>query len=70
MTTPTTVSDHRTELAALVTAGVTELVRQWQRLATAQDTLLRALERLKPGRGATTRIRSTSRRGGTLCTRT
>ncbi|KPI31334.1 hypothetical protein OV320_2550 [Actinobacteria bacterium OV320] len=57
MTTPTTTRDDRQELTALIAAGVTELVRQWQRLSLAQDTLLRTLERLKPGLGATTRIR-------------
>ena len=57
MTTPTQHTDDRPELTALITAGVTELVRQWQRLTVAQDTLLRALERLRPGLGATTRIR-------------
>ncbi|MYW43056.1 hypothetical protein [Streptomyces sp. SID161] len=57
MTTPTRQqSDERTELTALITAATTELVRQWQRLVTAQDTLIRALERLRPGVGATTRI--------------
>ena len=59
MTTPTRQqTDDRTELTALITAATTELVRQWQRLTTAQDTLLRTLERLRPGRGATTRINS------------
>jgi len=58
MTTPTTTRDDRQEITALVTAGVTELVRQWQRLTTAQDTLLRALERVNGGRGTTTRIRT------------
>ena len=56
MTTPTQ-TDGRPELTALITAAVTELVRHWQRLTTAQDTLLRALERLRPGLGSTTRIR-------------
>ncbi len=57
MTTATQpATTERPELAALITALLTDLVRQWQRLTTAQDTLLRALERLHPGRGATTRI--------------
>lgn len=47
----------REELLAAITAAVTELARQWQRLTTAQDALLRGLERIRRGRGATTRIR-------------
>lgn len=59
MTTPTAQDTRdRVELTALITAATTELVRQWQRLITAQDTLLRTLERLRPGFGATTRINS------------
>lgn len=57
MTTAAPATDDRTELTALITAATAELVRQWQRLATAQDTLLRTLERLRPGLGSTTRIR-------------
>jgi hypothetical protein len=57
MTTPTQQTDDRAELTALIDAGVTELVRQWKRLSTAQDALLRSLERLRRGLGATTRIR-------------
>ncbi|QLJ06734.1 hypothetical protein HZZ00_37510 (plasmid) [Streptomyces sp. NEAU-sy36] len=49
-------TDQRSELTALITAATLDLVRQWERLPTAQDTLLRALERLRPGLGATTRI--------------
>jgi hypothetical protein len=49
-------TDDRAELTALITIMVGKLVRQWQRLATAQDNLLRTLERIRPGRGATTRI--------------
>lgn len=57
MTTPTQQqTDERTELTALITAATTALVRQWQRLVTAQDNLLRRLEHLRPGLGATTRI--------------
>lgn len=58
MSTPTQQrTDDRAELIALITAATTELVRQWQRLSTAQDKLLRALERLRPGLGSTTKIR-------------
>lgn len=59
MTTPTKTQteDDRAELLALITAAVTELVRQWKLLGTAQDTLVRSLERIRPGLGATTRIR-------------
>jgi hypothetical protein len=55
MTTPQ-VTDEREALATLVTAMVNELVREWRRLTTAQDTLLRSLERIRPGVGATTRV--------------
>ncbi|MGW2739119.1 hypothetical protein ACWC4D_33580 [Streptomyces sp. NPDC001288] len=59
MSTPTRQrTDDRAELTALTTAATTELVRQWARLTTAQDTLLRTLERLRAGRGATTRVNS------------
>ncbi|MCX4885867.1 hypothetical protein [Streptomyces sp. NBC_00847] len=58
MTTPVQQpTDDRPELAALITAAVTELTRQWARLAAAQDTLLRSLERLRRGMGSTTRVR-------------
>jgi hypothetical protein len=58
MTTPTTTgTDDRAELLALIAATVTELVRQWQCLTTAQDTLLRSLKRVERGFGATSRIR-------------
>ncbi|MEW2402133.1 hypothetical protein [Streptomyces sp. NPDC046862] len=55
---PATTRDDRAELLALVTAATAELVRQWRRLTAAQDTLLRALQRLRSGRGSTTRIRA------------
>lgn len=58
MSTPTQHTDDRPELTALITAATAELVRQWARLTTAQDRLLRALQRLRPGRGATTSIRA------------
>lgn len=58
MTTPAQQqTGDREELLAVITPAVTELVRQWQRLTVAQDSLLRSLERLRPGPGATTRIR-------------
>ncbi|MFF9287516.1 hypothetical protein [Streptomyces griseosporeus] len=56
MTTALQHTDDRAELTALIAAATTELLRQWQRLITAQDLLLRTLERLRPGLGATTRI--------------
>lgn len=56
MSTAIHTSDDRAELTALITVMVTELVRQWARLTTAQDALLRTLERQRPGLGATTRI--------------
>lgn len=57
MTTPVQQTDDRAELTALITAMTTQLVREWARLGTAQDNLLRLLERLRPALGATTRIR-------------
>lgn len=57
MSTPVQQSSDRTELTVLIAAMTAELVRRWQRLSTAQDNLLRTLERLRPGLGATTRIR-------------
>jgi hypothetical protein len=51
-------TDDRAELLTLITAMTTQLVREWQRLTTAQDTLLRTLERIRPGHGSTTRINS------------
>jgi hypothetical protein len=58
MSTPVQQStDDRAELLVLIAAAVAELVRQWKRLGAAQDTLVRSLERIRPGLGATTRIR-------------
>ncbi|QKW31520.1 hypothetical protein HUT11_35755 (plasmid) [Streptomyces seoulensis] len=59
MTTPTRqrTDDDRAALLALIAAMGGDLTRQWQRLTIAQDKLLRSLERLRPGRGATTKIR-------------
>ncbi|MET8585746.1 hypothetical protein ABZX39_33485 [Streptomyces collinus] len=58
MTTPTQqqTREDRAELDALIAAALLDLTRQWQRLGIAQDTLLRVLERIRPGLGATTRI--------------
>ncbi|QBJ94427.1 hypothetical protein D0Z67_29085 (plasmid) [Streptomyces seoulensis] len=59
MSTPTQQTrDDRSELTTLITAAVLELTRQWNRLTVAQDRLLRTLERIRPGLGATTRINS------------
>jgi hypothetical protein len=58
MTTPVQETDDRTELTLLIALMTAQLVRRWQRLTTAQDNLLRVLERLQPTLGATTRIRS------------
>lgn len=57
MTTPVQQTNDRTELTVLIAAMTAQLVRQWARLVTAQDNLLRVLERLTPTLGATTRIR-------------
>jgi hypothetical protein len=56
MTTALQQTDDRAELTTLITAMTGELVRQWKRLATAQDNLLHTLERIQRGFGATTRI--------------
>ncbi|MEU6016973.1 hypothetical protein ABZ826_23860 [Streptomyces sp. NPDC047515] len=59
MTTPTREqTDQHEELLALIALLLTRLVRTWRILGTAQDTLLRTLERIRPGRGATPRIRA------------
>ncbi|WP_432185495.1 hypothetical protein [Streptomyces tendae] len=49
-------TDDRPELAALVAVMVIKFDTEWRRLTVAQDTLLRTIERLRPGYGATTRI--------------
>lgn len=59
MTTPALErTDQHEELLALIAALLTRLTRTWATLTTAQDALLRTLERIRPGRGATPRIRS------------
>ena len=61
MTTPTQTPDTRSdraELLALIQAATTKLVTEWKRLTTAQDTLLRSLQNLRPGIGATAGIRA------------
>ncbi|MET8746295.1 hypothetical protein [Streptomyces sp. NPDC004728] len=59
MSTPVQ-QDHgsREELLALITLSTARLVRDWRRLITAQDQLLRTLERIRPGIGSTTRVRA------------
>jgi len=62
MSTPTQArTDQHEELLALVTVLLGRMVRTWQSLHTAQDTLLRVLERIRPGLGATPRIRDAVR---------
>ncbi|MYR75179.1 MULTISPECIES: hypothetical protein [unclassified Streptomyces] len=64
MTSPTPTQDRtgqHEELLALVALLLTRLVRTWKLLTTAQDALLRALERIRPGVGATPRIRAAVR---------
>ncbi|MER5277807.1 hypothetical protein ABT025_18890 [Streptomyces sp. NPDC002809] len=61
MSTPAPVRQDResqTELLALIALSAQRLTRDWSRLATAQDVLLRTLERIRPGAGATTRART------------
>ncbi|MGW1409485.1 hypothetical protein [Streptomyces sp. NPDC002403] len=52
--------DHgsREELLALIALSASRLARDWGRLITAQDQLLRTLERIRPGIGSTTRVRA------------
>lgn len=61
MTTPAPVRQDResqTELLALIALSAQRLARDWGRLVTAQDQLLRTLERIRPGIGSTTRARN------------
>ncbi|MFJ3283274.1 hypothetical protein [Streptomyces halstedii] len=61
MSTPIDVqerTDQHEELLALIALLLPRLTRTWQSLGTAQDVLLRTLERVRPGRGATARIRN------------
>ncbi|MDK0525002.1 hypothetical protein [Streptomyces sp. ML-6] len=61
MSTPAPARQDRetqTELLALITVSTQRLTRDWGRLITAQDVLLRTLERIRPGIGATTRSRA------------
>ncbi|MEU3656411.1 hypothetical protein AB0E67_27115 [Streptomyces sp. NPDC032161] len=62
MTTPTRAqADHRQELVAQVAIFAARLAYTWRSLGIAQDTLLRALERVRPGRGSIARIRAAVR---------
>lgn len=62
MTTPVQRTvDGREELLLLIAVAVARLVREWKRLTDAQDVLLRTLEKIRPGPGATTRIRNAVR---------
>ncbi|MDX2999146.1 hypothetical protein PV382_23425 [Streptomyces scabiei] len=53
--------EGREELHALIAAAVAQLVREWKRLTTAQDTLLHAVETIRPGPGATAGIHTAVR---------
>ncbi|MGW9238059.1 hypothetical protein ACWGRL_04875 [[Kitasatospora] papulosa] len=61
----TTATQDRTgqheELLALVAFLLARLTRTWKTLTAAQDNLLRSLERIQPGMGATPRIRAAVR---------
>ncbi|MGW1468557.1 hypothetical protein ACWCPT_29950 [Streptomyces sp. NPDC002308] len=48
----------REELLALIAVSAARLTRDWQRLTVAQDTLLRTMERIRPGIGASARART------------
>lgn len=59
MTTPVQRTvNGREELLLPIRTAITQLTTAWQHLATAQDTLLRTVERIRPGREATTRMRT------------
>lgn len=58
MTTPVQDRETREELLTLILLSAQRLAREWSRLSAAQDHLLRTLERIRPGRGSTTRIRT------------
>ncbi|MFG3244210.1 hypothetical protein [Streptomyces sp. NPDC048157] len=59
MTTPVQQGHgSREELLTLIALSVARLTRDWGRLITAQDQLLRTLERIRPGIGSTTRVRT------------
>ncbi|MFD7867319.1 hypothetical protein [Streptomyces sp. NPDC059783] len=60
MTTPAVQerTGQHEELLAQIVLLLPRLTRAWQGLGTAQDTLLRTLERVHPGRGAIARIRT------------
>ncbi|MFJ1782519.1 hypothetical protein ACIOKA_38070 [Streptomyces anulatus] len=58
MSTPTRRRSLRARLLDAIRGGVTRLTRSWRILTDAQDRLLTALANIRPGRGATTRIRT------------
>ncbi|MFC7794651.1 hypothetical protein [Streptomyces cinereoruber] len=58
MTTPTRRRSFRARLLALVTSAVDQLTAAWRILTRAQNTLLTALARIRPGRTAYTTIRT------------
>lgn len=55
---PQTGREHREEILTLILATTTQLATAWTRLTDAQDLLLRRLEHIRPGRGATARTRA------------
>ncbi|MGY5127280.1 hypothetical protein [Streptomyces nigrescens] len=58
MTTPTRTRSLRTRLLAFITDATSRLTAAWSILTRAQDRLLAALSAVRPGRGATSRMRS------------
>jgi hypothetical protein len=62
MTTPTATREagheHRAELIALIAAATLDFTTTWRQLTRAQDLLLRRLEQIRPGRGATALTRA------------
>jgi hypothetical protein len=58
MTTPTRRRTLRSRLLAFITDATSRLTTAWRILARAQTRLLTALAAIRPGRGATARIRA------------
>lgn len=58
MTTPTRRRTLRTRLLALITTAADQLTAAWRILTRAQQTLLTALGRIRPGRTASAAIRT------------
>nr|WSX25589.1 hypothetical protein OG690_37865 [Streptomyces tubercidicus] len=58
MTTPTRTRSLRARLLAFITDATGRLTAAWSILTTAQERLLASLSRIRPGRGATSSMRT------------